>query len=290
MVYSTWQYALIIHIVTVLIIAVLRVRAENRTLVRKQQLARELQIEREASFHQRQFMGMVAHEFRTPLAILQAALENLRLCPATVTQSSRLDRMQRATTRLVQLTDNCLADARLSSRDLHADKQDAELLPVIHMAATVVDLSLNHYLNVTLEGQTVGPDSPSPVLFIDSGLLCIAIANLLDNSVKYAAAGEIRSRFISRKSTWNYALAIAVPASRRNRSSIFSSAIGAAKRTPQRRPGPVLGCMSPDKSSRLTAGTCGWQKHSAGCEFALTLPLTDSRRTNHDITRRYHRR
>lgn len=192
MVYSTWQYALIIHIVTVLIIAVLRVRAENRTLVRKQQLARELQIEREASFHQRQFMGMVAHEFRTPLAILQAALENLRLCPSTVTQSSRLDRMQRATTRLVQLTDNCLADARLSSRDLHADKQEAELLPVIHMAATVVDLSLNHYLNVTLEGQTVGPDSPSPVLFIDSGLLCIAIANLLDNAVKYAAAGEIR--------------------------------------------------------------------------------------------------
>ena len=190
-VYSTWQYALIIHIVTVLIIAVLRVRAENRTLVRKQQLARELQIEREASFHQRQFMGMVAHEFRTPLAILQAALENLRLCPATVTQSSRLDRMQRATTRLVQLTDNCLADARLSSRDLHADRQDAALLPVIYMAATVVDLSLNHYLDVTLEGQTVGPDSPSPVLFIDSGLLCIAIANLLDNSVKYAASGEI---------------------------------------------------------------------------------------------------
>lgn len=65
--------------------------------MRKQQLARELQIEREASFHQRQFMGMVAHEFRTPLAILQAALENLRLCPSTVTQSSRLDRMQRAT-------------------------------------------------------------------------------------------------------------------------------------------------------------------------------------------------
>lgn len=191
-VYSTWQYALIIHIVTVLIIAVLRVRAENRTLMRKQQLARELQIEREASFHQRQFMGMVAHEFRTPLAILEAALENLRLCPTVSTQSARLDRMQRATTRLVQLTDNCLADARLSSRDLQADRQNAELLPVIYTAATVVDLSLNHYLHVICEGQTVGPQSPSPVLFIDSGLLCIAIANLLDNSVKYSASGEIR--------------------------------------------------------------------------------------------------
>ncbi len=92
----------------------------------------------------------------------------------------------------VQLTDNCLADARLSSRDLHADRQNAELLPVIYIAATVVDLSLNHYLHVICEGQTVGPQSPSPVLFIDSGLLCIAIANLLDNSVKYSASGEIR--------------------------------------------------------------------------------------------------
>lgn len=78
-IYSLWQYALIVHIITVLIIAILRVRAENRQLEQKQRLARELQIEREASFHQRQFMGMVAHEFRTPLAVIQAALENLRL-------------------------------------------------------------------------------------------------------------------------------------------------------------------------------------------------------------------
>ena len=52
-IYSLWQYALIVHIITVLIIAILRVRAENRQLEQKQRLARELQIEREASFHQR---------------------------------------------------------------------------------------------------------------------------------------------------------------------------------------------------------------------------------------------
>ncbi len=70
-IYSLWQYALIVHIITVLIIAILRVRAENRQLEQKQRPARELQIEREASFHQRQFMGMVAHEFRTPLAVIR---------------------------------------------------------------------------------------------------------------------------------------------------------------------------------------------------------------------------
>ena len=83
---------------------------------------------------------MVAHEFRTPLAILQAALENLRLSPATVTQELAPRSHAARTTRLVQLTDNnCLADARLSSETCTPTSR-IELLPVIHMAATVVDL------------------------------------------------------------------------------------------------------------------------------------------------------
>lgn len=190
-IYSAWQYALIVHIVTVLIIAVLRIRAENRRLVQKQQLTRELQIEREASFHQRQFMGMVAHEFRTPLSVIQAALENLRLCSPEPSQLPRLDRMQRATTRLVQLTDNCLADARLSSSALHVDKHNTDLLSVIRMAATVVELSSNHYLTITQAGRTVDATTRCPPLFADSALLCIALANLLDNAVKYTPSGEI---------------------------------------------------------------------------------------------------
>ncbi len=39
-IYSLWQYALIVHIITVLIIAILRVRAENRQLEQKQRGAR----------------------------------------------------------------------------------------------------------------------------------------------------------------------------------------------------------------------------------------------------------
>ncbi len=184
-IYSLWQYALIVHIITVLIIAILRVRAENRQLEQKQRLARELQIEREASFHQRQFMGMVAHEFRTPLAVIQAALENLRLSAASTSQEARFDRIGRAATRLVQLTDNCLADARLASHDLHVERQQTALLTVINMAASVVAISHDHYLNIRQHGAVESPR------LADAGLLCIAIANLLDNAVKYSPPGEI---------------------------------------------------------------------------------------------------
>ncbi|HCE8845958.1 TPA: sensor histidine kinase [Klebsiella oxytoca] len=273
-VYSTWQYALIIHIVTVLIIAVLRVRAENRTLMRKQQLARELQIEREASFHQRQFMGMVAHEFRTPLAILEAALENLRLCPTVSTQSARLDRMQRATTRLVQLTDNCLADARLSSRDLHADRQNAELLPVIYTAATVVDLSLNHYLHVICEGQTVGPQSPSPVLFIDSGLLCIAIANLLDNSVKYSASGEIRIEIYRLQKGFEIRIGDRGPGIAPEQVEHIFERYRRGESHTTTPAGTGLGLYVARQIIQAHGGELCLAKNTAdGCEFALTLPL-----------------
>ena len=273
-VYSTWQYALIIHIVTVLIIAVLRVRAENRTLMRKQQLARELQIEREASFHQRQFMGMVAHEFRTPLAILEAALENLRLCPTVSTQSARLDRMQRATTRLVQLTDNCLADARLSSRDLQADRQNAELLPVIYTAATVVDLSLNHYLHVICEGQTVGPQSPSPVLFIDSGLLCIAIANLLDNSVKYSASGEIRIEIYRLQKGFEIRIGDRGPGIAPEQVEHIFERYRRGDTHTTTPAGTGLGLYVARQIIQAHGGELCLAKNTAdGCEFALTLPL-----------------
>ena len=273
-VYSTWQYALIIHIVTVLIIAVLRVRAENRTLMRKQQLARELQIEREASFHQRQFMGMVAHEFRTPLAILEAALENLRLCPTVSTQSARLDRMQRATTRLVQLTDNCLAEARLSSRALHADRQNAELLPVIYIAATVVDLSLNHYLHVICEGQTVGPQSPSPVLFIDSGLLCIAIANLLDNSVKYSASGEIRIEIYRLQKGFEIRIGDRGPGIAPEQVEHIFERYRRGETHTTTPAGTGLGLYVARQIIQAHGGELCLAKNTAdGCEFALTLPL-----------------
>ncbi|SUQ57092.1 Sensor histidine kinase YycG [Raoultella terrigena] len=278
-IYSAWQYALIVHIITVLIIAVLRVRAENRRLLQKQQLARELRIEREASFNQRQFMGMVAHEFRTPLAIIQAALENLRLCAATLEQEPRLDRMQRATTRLVQLTDNCLADARLSSEAFSVDKQDAALLPVIQMAATVVDLSLKHNLRIRLEGQLVAPDAPSPTLFIDSGLLCVALANLFDNSVKYAPCGEISIDIAQKERHVEIRIRDMGPGIAGEAIELIFERYRRGETHGASPAGTGLGLYVARQIVQAHGGDLWLAANTpTGCEFALTLPLTEQQK------------
>lgn len=278
-VYSAWQYALIVHIIAVLIIAVRRIRAENRRLLQKQQLARELRIEREASFHQRQFMGMVAHEFRTPLAIIQAALENLRLYAATEEQQPRLDRMQRATTRLVQLTDNCLADARLSSEAFSVDKQDAALLPVIQMAATVVDLSLKHNLKIRLEERLVTPDAPSPVLFIYSGLLCVALANLLDNAVKYASSGEIVIDIAQKERHVEIRIRDMGPGIAAAESELIFERYRRGETRGASPAGTGLGLYVARQIVEAHGGDLWLAANTpAGCEFALTIPQTEQQK------------
>ncbi|SQC40097.1 histidine kinase [Klebsiella pneumoniae] len=186
-IYSLWQYALIVHIITVLIIAILRVRAENRQLEQKQRLARELQIEREGQLPPAAVYGHGGARIPHPAGgDPGGAGESSPLGGLDQPGGALRSHSAAPPPRLVQLTDNCLADARLASHDLHVERQQTALLTVINMAASVVAISHDHYLNIRQHGAV-----ESPQLQADAGLLCIAIANLLDNAVKYSPPGEI---------------------------------------------------------------------------------------------------
>ncbi len=161
--YVVWQYAIVVNMLVVLAISIYRIRKRRLEEFEQQKLANELEAEREASFHQRQFMGTVSHEFRTPLAVISAALENLRILESDVSSSPRLaryDKVERASARLIQLTDNCLADARLATDITTLDLQPADLLELVYSAASLVHLSDTHKLAVSINGQPVSLSTP----------------------------------------------------------------------------------------------------------------------------------
>lgn len=193
--YALWEYLLMGNMLLVLAVAILRVRDEQRRARKARQEARDWRVERAASFHQRQFIGMVSHEFRTPLAVISAALENLSLLSTPEDpRHGRYEKIKRATTRLMTLTDNCLADARLSSSTLYLDKRRTDLLTLLHDAASVVVISDQHRLRVRVNGEVVDPAAdprPELALLADGGLLSVALSNLLDNAVKYSRGGLI---------------------------------------------------------------------------------------------------
>lgn len=194
-VYVIWQYSLIALILLVTATAVYRVRERKLKELEDRQLASELKAERDASFHQRQFMGMVSHEFRTPLAVISGSLENLwhlEESGASSARGSRYDKIRRATDRLVLLSDNCLSDARLAADNLYIDPQPVSLMDVIHSAAELVGLSGNQKLVITVNGHPADTfEAQDDIVELDVALVRIALSNVIDNAVKHSIGERI---------------------------------------------------------------------------------------------------
>lgn len=192
-IYLVWQYAPIVNTLLVMVLAMVRRYEEKRLRQQHLHMTRELQIEREAGFHQRQFMGMVSHEFRTPLSIISMALQNLYLIEEPNQQVvQRYKRIQRATERLVQLTDNCLADARISAKALSLEMVKMDWGQLLEEATALASFSEQHKLIITFDGQiSYFSALANHSLNGDKALLQIALSNLVDNAVKHTPKGQI---------------------------------------------------------------------------------------------------
>ena len=93
--------------------------------------------------------------------------------------------------RLIQLTDNCLADARLSAGSAALYLEAADVLQLISSAASLVHLSDNHELRVTVNGQAALAEDLQCQVWVDVAMVRIAMSNVIDNAVKYSTGGVI---------------------------------------------------------------------------------------------------
>lgn len=193
--YAIWQYSTIALVIFVVFIAVHRVKKEEIRQREKDNLANQLKAEQDASFHQRQYMGIISHEFRTPLAVVSGCVENL-YCLEKTQDNPRVDRykkIRRAVNRLTLLTDNCLADARLSAEKLYLDKRHIGLFDLVQSASELVSFSNYHHFLLTFNGKPFKAQSPEDqTLCVDAAMIKIALSNIIDNAVKYSAKGLIK--------------------------------------------------------------------------------------------------
>lgn len=161
-----------------------RMAFENREA--KEAAERALDNERHMLLEQRQFLGMVSHEFRTPLAVIDSAATNLMAVPLTDQNDldQRAEQIRRATRSLTQLIDNCLTSERIEHGGFEVMRQETEVLPLIQESAHLVNFSLRHALQI--ESQ----EAPETWL-LDPTLIKIALSNLIDNAVKYSYGGTV---------------------------------------------------------------------------------------------------
>lgn len=159
--------------------------ANQRALIlAKERVERALERELAARDNQRQFLGMVSHEFRTPLAIIDSAAQLLAMRVERVEPDmlERLSVIRGSVQRLTGLIDAHLTDERLQSNALVLERAAVDLAEVIRSASDPFRVAYpGRNFRLELEGAP-------PLATLDGHLIGLVLANLLNNAVKYSGA------------------------------------------------------------------------------------------------------
>jgi PAS domain S-box-containing protein len=141
---------------------------------------------KEADRRKNEFLAMLAHELRNPLAPIRNSLEILRISQCseeTVRIASAM--MERQVNQMVRLVDDLLYVSRISRGKIKLRKGRMELASSVHHAveaATALYKDMEHELTVTVP--------PRPI-FLDADPTRIAqvVGNLLNNACKFTERG-----------------------------------------------------------------------------------------------------
>jgi len=154
----------------------------------KLQIEDALNKERELSGLQRQFVAMVSHEFRTPLAIIDGNAQRL-LRRLSALKPERLEKalgtIRISVTRLLELMESVLAAARLEDGQIKLDLGACSLAGMINEICT-------GYGEVHPDRQIfVEVDELPEQITADSKLIRQVVSNLISNAIKYSP-GTVR--------------------------------------------------------------------------------------------------
>ncbi|HEX6155336.1 MAG TPA: ATP-binding protein [Burkholderiales bacterium] len=141
---------------------------------------------READRRKDEFLAILAHELRNPLAPLRNGLEALRLRPHD-RESTAWARalMERQVTQMVRLIDDLLDLSRVSRGRIELKKERSDVASLVHGALEVCGTA------VAAGGHRLTLDLPREPLYVscDPTRMVQVICNLISNAAKYTPPG-----------------------------------------------------------------------------------------------------
>lgn len=136
---------------------------------------RERQIQRE----QAQFIAMLSHELKNPLAVIDGAAQSLARLPGAAEPDvrQRHERIRRSVAAINGLVERFLDQDRIEDPRLFMRH---EMLDISALLQSIVDADVSGHERVQLSAPAV------LVVRGDPGLLHVAVNNLIDNALKYS--------------------------------------------------------------------------------------------------------
>ncbi|MGI9433252.1 MAG: ATP-binding protein [Geminicoccaceae bacterium] len=161
------------------------VEAEQK-MARQRELEGALAKEREINGLQRQFVSMVSHEFRTPLAIIDGNAQRLLRRHVSMTPEravGALQKVRHSVARLTELMESVLNASRLEEGRISYAPGPCNLAEILReICDSYAEIYPDHKIHMDID------DLPG-VVIADSSLVRQVVSNLTSNAVKYSPAG-----------------------------------------------------------------------------------------------------
>ena len=160
-----------------------RAEEEHRRLVAQARVAEAL---REVDRRKDEFLAMLSHELRNPLAPIAMAIEIMRLRePADDSIVWARDVIARQTAQLTRLVDDLLDVSRITLGKITLNRSALDLRPIVAQAVEAVQplfTARHHHLAIDMSAE------PLPI-WGDGARLTQIISNLLNNAARFTADG-----------------------------------------------------------------------------------------------------
>jgi signal transduction histidine kinase len=150
----------------------------------KQQLFENLRKEREINQVRNLFINMISHEMRTPLAVIQGAVDLIEHCNDKLSDNDRKNYTQsikRAILRMTRTMDTVLILGKVQSNQLSFQPLKSDVVLFCKNIINEIE-SLNEGRKIVLQISKSFPRSVD----IDTTLLYHIVSNLLNNAIKYS--------------------------------------------------------------------------------------------------------
>ncbi|HEX6557469.1 MAG TPA: PAS domain S-box protein [Ktedonobacteraceae bacterium] len=244
---------------------------------------------KEAEYLKDEFVGIVAHELRTPLAALKGFADMLLVQTARKNgpalaewQNEALEEIELATTRLVTLAEELLDVTRLQAGRLHLQRVQTNVVSLAQRVATLLQqTTTRHRLEVRTTQSELLAD-------IDPGRIDQVLTNLIGNAIKYSPRGgpvtitlweETAARIVGISVQDR---GIGIP--RRQHAQMFGRFMRADNAQAWGISGTGLGLYI---CRELVERHGGWlwfeSEEGAGSTFFVTLPLVPARQADHQV-------
>ena len=133
-----------------------------------------------------EFIAMLAHELRNPLAPIRSALQVMERLPATdPAQAAMRATIERQSTQLTRIVDDMLDIARITRGTLKVERRVVDLADVVERAVETAKPALEHgkhSLRVEVPGERIAVEG-------DLRRLTQVVANLLTNAARFTPSG-----------------------------------------------------------------------------------------------------